>query len=174
MKRASRFFTGAVAFGALTLAGQGWAQPGAMGCGGYGPGPGMGRGMGPGGGWMSAAEAASAVDNRLAALKAELKIGAEQEPVWNAYAAQTREQSEAMQALRQRMHEQMASGQAAPGSAEFQNLRESMFKLQQAGAEAHASKVKDLYAVLTPAQKAVADRHGAGRGTGRRGGACLG
>lgn len=170
MKCASRFFTGAIAAAALTLASLGWAQPGAMGC---GPGPGMGRGMGPGGGWMSAAEAASFVDGRLAALKAELKIGADQEPAWNAYATQTRQQAEAMQAMRHSMHEQMASGQAAPGSAEFQTLRESMIKLQQAGAEAHAAKVKDLYAVLTPTQKAAADRHVAAWGQGRRGGGCL-
>jgi Spy/CpxP family protein refolding chaperone len=45
-----------------------------------------------------------------------------------------------------------------------------MFKLRQANAEARANAVKDLYTVLTPEQKAVADRNlggpmfGAGQG----------
>lgn len=176
MKRASSFLTAAAAAGALTLAGLAWAQPGGMG---YGPGHGMGRGFSPGGGWMPAAGVGSQVSNRLATLKAELKITADQDEAWNAYAVQTQQQAEAVQALRQKMHEQMLSGQVAPGSGEFQNVREAMFKLQQAGAEARAAKVKALYAVLTPTQKAVADRSlgawgpGGGWGPGRGGGRCL-
>jgi Spy/CpxP family protein refolding chaperone len=43
-----------------------------------------------------------------------------------------------------------------------------MFKLRQANAEAHAKVVKDLYASLTPEQRAVAD--GALHGTAFGGG----
>jgi hypothetical protein len=53
-----------------------------------------------------------------------------------------------------------------------------MFKLRQANAEARATAVKNLYAVLTTEQKAVADRSlggpmfgaGPGCGTARGGG----
>jgi protein CpxP len=177
MKRTSKFIAGAAAVGALTLAGLGLAQAGGMG---YGPGYGMGWGggpgwgMGPGGGWATSSEVGTIVGNRLAALKSELKITPDQEKAWNAFADQAKQQAEAVQALRQQMHEQMAAGKVVPGSPEFFGLRKSMLELQQTGAEARATKVKDLYAVLTPDQKAVADQSlggfGPGRGWGPRGG----
>ena len=179
MKRASKFIAGAAAVGALTLAGLGLAQAGGMGYG-YGPGYGMGWGggpgwgMGPGGGWATSGEVGTFVGNRLAALKSELKITPEQEKAWSAFADQAKQQAEAVQSLRQQMHQQMASGRAGPGSQEFFALRKSMLELQQSGAEAREAKVKDLYAVLTPDQKAVADQSlggfEPGRGWGPRGG----
>lgn len=177
MKRTSKFLAGAAAVGALTLAGLGLAQAGGMGYG-WGPGHGMGwgmggaMGMGPGGGWMTSAEAGTFVGNRLAALKSDLKITPDQEKAWNAFAAQTQQQAESMQALRQKMHEQMASDQAGPGSDEFFALRKSMLELQQSGAQARVAKVKDLYAVLTPEQKTLADQRLGGWGPGRGWGRC--
>ena len=180
MKRATRIFAATVAVAAIAGAGLSLAQPAGMGYGpgpwmghgmgwGMGPGMGMGWGMGPGGGWMAGAGGGAFVADRLAALKAELKITPEQEPAWNALADQSKQQFTAMQSLRDQMHSQMLSGQAGPGSQEFIATRDAMFKLRQAGAEAQAAKLKDLYAVLTPEQKALADQHflggwGPGRG----------
>ena len=180
MRRASTIVAAAVAVGALTVTGLSLAHPGAMGwgpgpgvgCGaGYGMGPGAGWGMGPGGGGMAGADAGAFAADRFAALKSELKITAEQEKAWNALAEQSQQQAQALAALREKMHSQMLGGQGAPGSDEFAALRESMFKLRQAGAQAHAKKLEELYAVLTPEQKALADRHflggyGPGRGWG--------
>lgn len=177
MKRTSKFLAGAAAVGALALAGLGLAHAGGMGYGwgpghGMGWGGGMGWGMGPGAGAMTSAEAGSFVANRLAALKSDLKITPDQEKAWNAYAEQAQQQAQAMQALRQKMHEQMASGQVAPGSDDFFALRKSMLELQQSGAQARAAKAKDLYAVLTPEQKTLADQRLGGWGPGRGAGGC--
>ena len=174
MRLATRIFAGAIAVGALTVAGLSLAHPGGMGFGpglGMGPGmgPGMGWGMGPGGGWMSGADGGAAVANRLSTLKAELKITAEQEKAWSAFADQSQQQFTAMASLRDQMRGQTQNAQSGPASQEFVALRDAMFRLRQAGAEAHAAKLKDLYAVFTPEQKALADQRfarGYGPGSG--------
>jgi len=127
------------------------------------------------GGWMSASEASSIVGSRLAGVKSELKITSDQEGAWSAFAKQMQQQVESMQALREQMQEKMHG--ATPGTpAEFAALRDAMFKLRQANAEEHAKVVKDLYAALTPEQRAIADRalygpaFGGGYGRGYRGG----
>jgi Spy/CpxP family protein refolding chaperone len=172
MTRKNTIITAAVAMVALAAAGLSLAHPpGSMGYGpgagmGYGMGPGMGGGMGwgmgPGGGWMAGADAGAPVSGRLATLKSELKITSEQEKAWNALADQSQQQFAAMQSLREQMRNQMLSGQSGPASPEMTATREAMFKLRQAGAEAHAAKLKELYAVLTPEQKALADQRFAG------------
>jgi len=174
MKRSTKILAAAaIAVASLGTAGLSIAHPGGMGWGpgygamggapgyggmGHGPGAGMWGGMGGGmGGWMNASEASAVVGSRLAAVKSELKITSDQEPAWGAFEKQTQQQVESMQALRQQMQERMHG--ATPGTpAEFAALRDGMFKLRQANAEAHAKVVKDLYAALTPEQRAVADR----------------
>ncbi len=132
------------------------AMGGAPGHGGMGHGPGAGMWGGMGGG-MGASEVSAVVGSRLAAVKSELKVTSDQEPAWGAFEKQTQQQVESMQALRQQMQERMHG--TTPGTpAEFAALRDGMFKLRQANAEAHAKVVKDLYAALTPEQRAVADR----------------
>jgi Spy/CpxP family protein refolding chaperone len=130
-------------------------------------GPGMGRG-----GWMAGADAGAFVAGRLAALKAELGIQPEQEAAWAAFEAQAQQQAASMQALHQQMQAQMHGARPAASAADFNALHEAMFKLRQAGLETRAAALKDLYAVLTPEQKALADQrlgggHGYGRGMGR-------
>jgi Spy/CpxP family protein refolding chaperone len=192
MKLNTKIVAGAVAALALTAAGLSLAHPGGgygmgygmgpgygmhggMGYGmgpgtgmgpGAGMGPGMGYGMGPG---MGAAgpEGEAALAGSLAALKTELKITPAQETAWTTYEKQTRQQAESMQAMHQQMQEQMHGQQAAGKTpADFEALRAAMFKLRQANAEARAVVVKDLYAVLTTEQKAVADRRLGGRAFG--------
>jgi LTXXQ motif family protein len=171
MKRVTKLAIGAVTAVTLGLAtaavnahpygdGPGWGMgqgpgygPGAgmgpmMGRGhmGYGP---MGRGMGPQG-WGNPEAAA---EWRLSSLKSDLKITAAQEPAWKVYADQTKQQAEAMQKL-------MASvqGSAQATAPERLELRNQVMKQRQEQMAKRTAAFKDLYAVLSPEQKALADQ----------------
>ena len=177
--------------------GQGWGMgPGMMGggpgWGGMGPGmmgggPGWG-GMGPGmmgggAGWAGmgpgaagagpcaaqGADAEAVLEPRLAAMKAQLKISAEQDAAWQAYATQMKTQFQSMQAWRATMH----AGTPAT-AAERTELHSAMLKQRAQVAEATSQAFKGLYDVLTPEQRAVVDQGpfamgpGYGRGPGGR------
>jgi Spy/CpxP family protein refolding chaperone len=116
---------------------------------GYGPGAGRG---GPGG-WSNPA---AAVEGHLAALKVELKITPDQATAWQAFTAKARQQAETMPARRAQMFAQMsATNQTAP---ERLAQRTEFAKQHIAGMETMSAAVKDLYGVLTPEQKAIADQ----------------
>jgi Spy/CpxP family protein refolding chaperone len=114
---------------------------------GYGPGYGRG-GPGAGAGFSPAA----AADGRLAALKTELNITANQESAWQAFATKAKAQVESMQAQRAQA---FAANQTAP---ERLAQRAEFAKQRAAHVEAMSATVKDLYDVLTPEQKAIADQ----------------
>ena len=114
---------------------------------GYGP---MGRGMGPQGGGNPAA----AAEWRLSSLKSELKITAAQEPAWKAYADQTKQNADAMQKLMASVH-----GSAQASAPERMELRNQVMKQRQEQMEKGTAAFKELYAVLSPEQKALADQH---------------
>lgn len=186
MKRATKIAVGVGAALSLGLAAvavnahPGGYGPGAGmggGCGmgygmgaGFGGGPGMGPrsgfgpGMGPRSGFGPQAygNPASAVEGRLAYLKSELKITADQEKAWNGYAAQMKQQVETAQSARATLPGPQAT---LPERLERHN---SFMKERVANSEAMTAAVKELYAVLTPDQKAIADQnlgaHGAGMG----------
>jgi len=131
---------------------------------GYGPGPGMGRGMGPQGYGNPGAMA----DARLAYLKSELKITSGQETAWKSFADQAKQQAEAMQALRTTVQ-----GSAQATAPERLEQRNQIMKKRQEQMEKSTTAFKDLYAALTPEQKAIADQRfagGPGAGPGFRGG----
>ena len=136
--------------------GMGWGMGPGMGMG-MGPGMGMGMGMGPG---MMAGRGASDMSAlasvHAAQLKAVLKITPAQEAAWKAYEAAILQQAGAMQTARGKMLELMQSAQ--PGSPEFIAQRDAMIKQHDAAFAARTSALKDLYAVLTPEQRAIADR----------------
>jgi LTXXQ motif family protein len=154
--------------------GPGWGMGQAMGQGpGYGPGAGMVRGMGPGGGPgpmgggpmgygpmghgmgpQAYANPGAAAESRLSGLKSELKITAAQESAWKTFADQAKQQAEAMQALMT-----SAQGSAQATAPERLELRNQMMKKRQEQLEKTTTAFKDLYAVLTPEQKALADQH---------------
>ena len=134
--------------------------------GGFGPGPGYGAGAGPFAGagrggpgrWGSAAD----VEERLAARKAAQQITAAQETQWNAFAALVRQQATEMQAHRDSM----------AGMTPMQRFeqRESLHAQRYEQRKAVVAAFDQLYAVLTPEQKALADQRGCGfggRGRGR-------
>lgn len=143
-----------------------FAHPGmGMGAGmGPGMGQGMGQGMGPGMGQhagpgmrhqMAGPETAAAAQTRLAALKAELKITAAQETAWTAYAGVVQQQAEQREATRTQMQTKMHDPKLS--DAERTAMRESMMKAREQHLAARTAAIKDLQAVLTPEQRAIAD-----------------
>lgn len=170
MKTTTRFFA-TVIVASLAAAGAALAHPGG-GMGmydgqgmGMGRGPGMGPGMmghgpamGPGMGMgrMQGGDTAALAASRLAEFKTALKITAAQEPAWSKFEAATRQQAEARQAMRSAMQAQPADGKAP---ADWTAQRDKMLKLHTERDAARA----ELFAVLTPEQKALADRQPAGR-----------
>ena len=113
--------------------------------------PGM---MGGGPQALQGADFAAAFDARLAASKAELKITAEQEAAWQAYATQLKTQAEAMRAFMATMHT------AAPGTTAAERIEQHSAMMKQGATmlEQHSKALKDLYAVLSPEQRAIADQ----------------
>ena len=107
MKRIYSVAAGLVAGVALAVAAVTYAQPfGGMGPGagpGMGPGYAHGMGMGPGHGPRANVDPAAFVDSRLADLKTQLKITAEQETAWQAFADTAKQQATGMQAMRAQM-----------------------------------------------------------------------
>jgi len=149
--------------------------------GGYGQGYGMRAGMmgdsGPGYGMgpqaMFNAYSGNA-DEGLAALKSELGITAKQDSAWRAFANNARQQNENRQAWFAKMQEARSAGSAPEALAQ----QTEFMKQRQAEMAANASALKNLYATLTPEQKAIADQrfggfgrgYSAGYGRGYRGG----
>ena len=179
MKRASKIAVGIGAALALALsAAVVNAHPYGYGPGaGMGPGGGMGWGMGGGMGGYGMGPRASAnvnpasiMEGRLAFLKSELKITSAQEAAWQAYAAKAKQQAEAMQAW----HNTRFNTQP-PASAPDRIAQHNEFMKQRvAQMDGMTTALKDLYAALTPEQKAIADQqlggYGPGAGAGYRGG----
>lgn len=140
------------------------AGRGAMGPGMMGQGPGAGRG----GMWSNPA---AAIEGHLAALKVELKITPDQDTAWQAFTTKARQQADTMIAHRTQMLSQAsATTQSAPDRLA---QRTEFAKQRIAGMETMTAAVKDLYAALTPEQKALADQHLA-RGPMSRGGHGMG
>lgn len=134
--------------------------------GGYGPGM-MGQGGGPRGGYGPGAAGAGQTeraDTRLAYLKNELKITAEQESAWEAYATQVKARAATMAAF----HAQRPS--TAQSAAERIEQHASRMKLRAEQAQAMSTAVKELFAVLTPEQQTIANQHFGGPRLGQAGG----
>ena len=92
------------------------------------------------------------IEGRLAYQKAELNITKAQETAWQAYSAKARAQAGIMLAMRGTM---LNTDGSAP---ERIAARTALMKQHLAQAEAMSAALKDLYAVLTPEQKAIADQ----------------
>jgi len=120
-------------------------------------------GSGAGFGGRHSGDPVAAADQRLARLKADLKITAAQEPAWNAYAEQIKQHAGEMQAQHGTMHDSN-SGNTRPSAPERVERQAQAAKKQQEHLERLAVLTRDLYAVLTPEQKTLADqRLGGGR-----------
>ncbi len=164
MKRVRSVATGlaaAIAIGLVAVAaaqpygGPGYGMGYGMGMGmGPGPGMGMGPGMGPRHGALSATDVAALADARLADIKARLGINANQESAWQTYATQFKQQAQQMQAW----HAQMWNSSATTSAPDRANQHAQAMQQRAAGMTAMSKALSDLYAVLTPEQKAVADQ----------------
>ncbi len=109
------------------------------------------------------------VEQRLTQLKAELKLDARQEPLWQAFAEKSKaEAGKGMQAMRERMGDDQKLS-APDRMAQMQGI----MKQRVAAMESVNDSFKRLYVALTPEQKNAADkhfslagrhRHGPGRG----------
>jgi len=147
MKKIYAVAAGLVAGVALAVAAVTHAQPfGGMG-------PGFAHGMGPGHGPMANVDPAARADARLADLKAQLKITAEQDTAWQTFANAVKEQASGMQALRAQMQ---AGSATAP---ERMAQRASVMQQRAAGMTTMTKAFDALYGVLTPEQKTIADQH---------------
>jgi Spy/CpxP family protein refolding chaperone len=164
MKTTTKFAAVSLATLSLALASAVFAHPG-MGFGpGMGPGMdhgmgmGMGYGMGPGmHGGMVGPETPAVVGARLSDLKTELKITAAQDGAWQAYVAVVQKQAEQRQALRTQMQAQMQDPKAA-APVDRAAQHEAMMKVRDEHLATRSAALKDLYTVLTPEQKALADQ----------------
>jgi protein CpxP len=160
MKTTTKIVAGTMAALSLATASAVFAHQG-MGPGmGMGPemGPGMGFGMGHGmRGGMHGPESAAVSAARLSDLKAELKITPAQDSAWQAYTTVVQQQAAVREAMRTQMQAQMqAPNAAAPVDHGAQH--EAMSKLRDQHFAARSAAVKDLWAVLTPEQKTLAEQ----------------
>lgn len=97
------------------------------------------------------------IDQHLARLKSELKITPDQEQPWQAFSDQVKQQGQSMETV---IQSAKGSSEGAPQTAPEQMHRRVEFMKQRlAGMEAVAGALDQLYAVLTPEQRAVADKH---------------
>jgi len=153
MKRTHKFVAVTLATLSIVATSAVLAFPGpGMGMGpGFGPMGGMPGGFGPGG-RMAGGDPASMIDARMNQLKADLKITPAQEPAWQAFTGKVKEQAQAMLAMRNKMQE---TADAAP---DRMAQRTEFMKQRIGNMEAMTTSLKDLYAVLTPEQKATADQ----------------
>jgi hypothetical protein len=112
------------------------------------------------------------VEQRLGRFKSELKLTAEQEPLWQAFAEKSKAVAgKGMQA----MHERMKDDKQVSAPERMAQMQ-SVMKERVASMESVSESFNRLYAGLTPDQKAAADKHfsnvgrhhpGAGRGMPR-------
>lgn len=91
----------------------------------------------------------------LAQLKTQLAITAQQEAAWNVFATRAAEQSAVMQATHAQHHQVTDANTAAPDRM-AQHL--STMSQHLTGMQAVNAALKDLYAVLTPEQRTIADQ----------------
>ena len=122
-------------------------------------------------GRMGMMQGGAMAEQRLAKLKTELKISAAQEPAWSAFAAKATEQATAMKARHLQRREARKAMDTKPSAPDRMTQRVGQMKLNLASMEVMSSATRDLYAALTPEQRAVADqqfsrqgRHGKGHG----------
>ncbi len=168
MKRIHKIFATSTATLALVVATAVTAAPYGMGGGcdgtGAGPGPGMGMmhgGMGPGYGGRQGGGVAQGTEPWLAQMKTRLAITAAQEPAWQAYASLAADQASQMQATWAQHRQAMGADSTAPA---MMSLRIGMMTQRLAAMQALNGALTDLYAVLSPEQRATADRSLGGMG----------
>jgi periplasmic protein CpxP/Spy len=155
MDSSRKIFAAIVAAGIMGAGAIAWAQPGPGGCDGR---MGMMRGGMQGVNFDPAARA----EQRLTQLKADLKLTAAQEPLWQVFAEKAKsEAGKGFQAMRDQTQDLSLS---AP---ERMARRTEVMKQRVAAMESVNGSFKTLYDALTVDQKRVADIHASRMGSRR-------
>ncbi|MDO8788762.1 MAG: Spy/CpxP family protein refolding chaperone [Sulfuritalea sp.] len=124
--------------------------------------PGMQRSSMKQGGMM---DPGARVEQRLTRFKSDLKLTAQQEPLWQAFAEKSKaEAGKGFQAMRERMNDTKLV--TAP---ERMTQMQDIMKQRVAAMESVNESFNRLYAGLTPEQKAAADKHFSNAGRHRHG-----
>lgn len=158
MESSKKLFAAIMAAGIMGAGSIAFAQPGPGNC----DGP-MGM-RGPMGGGMKGAnfdrfDRSGRAEQRLMRLRADLKVTAEQEPLWQAFAEKAKaEAGKGFQAMRDNAQDLSLS---AP---ERMTRMTEVMKQRVAAMESVSDSFKRLYDALTPDQKRVADIHAARMG----------
>lgn len=118
--------------------------------GGMSMGPGMGGMSGPRA--MMMADPAAMADRHLADAKIQIKIMADQETAWQTFAGKAKQQAASMQ----EMHGQMQQMQGT--APDRMSQRAEMMKSRSEQMATMSTALRDLYAVLSPEQKLLADK----------------
>ena len=105
------------------------------------------------------------IEQRLSRLKADLKITGQQEPLWQAFAEKSKNESgKGMQAMRERMQ-----GDKPLSAPERLAQIQGLMKERVTAMESVNESFTRLYAALTPEQQAAADKHFSKGGRHRHG-----
>ena len=110
------------------------------------------RGMAEG--MMHGGDSAAMVDRHLADTKAALNITAAQEPAWQAFATQAKQQAETMQTMRGKLRDADADATAP----DRMQARTQLLQQRLTGTEAMTKALKHLYTVLSPEQRTIANQ----------------
>ena len=177
MKRNQKVIVGITAVLSAAAIGTAFAQSGGMGAyrmsgvaAGMESGTMMGGGMMGGGmmgegnmrqrgmaeGMMHGGDPAAMVDRHLADTKAALNITAAQEPAWQAFATQAKQQAEAMQTMRGKLRDANANANAT--APDRMQARTQLLQQRLTGMEAMTKALKHLYTVLSPEQRTIANQ----------------
>jgi len=101
-------------------------------------------------------EPVARVDKHLSELKARLKLTKDQEPAWQTFSDQAKEQAKSMAAMIPKRKEGM---QDMPKSApEKMAMMANMMKDRAQNMSTMADNVKTFYTILTPEQKVAFDK----------------
>jgi periplasmic protein CpxP/Spy len=159
MKSSTKIFAAIAAAGIMGVGALAIAQPGTRGsgnCDGY-----MGTSMAGGGMRGANFNPAARADQHLARLKADLKLTAAQEPLWQAFAENAKaEAGKGFEAMRANAQDLSLS---AP---ERMNRMVEVMKQRVVAMESVNASFTRLYDALSPDQKRVADIHAARMGHG--------
>ena len=153
MKRSLKITLGLAAAVAAGFAASVYAQP-------MYQGPGFHGGMGAMHGGPMFGDPSARAEQHLTYLKGQLSITPAQETQWQAFADAVKQRAQSMVA----MHASMQS--TASTVTERMDQRIAFMKLGLSNMEAVGNAAKQLYAVLTPEQKAAFDQAAPGAGFG--------
>lgn len=149
MKLDSKIVSAVLATSTLAFGVAAQAEPAGAGCENSPPGPRMMRE-----GMQMMGDPAARADQRLSQLKSQLKLTADQEPLWATFAEKMKaEAGQGMKTMREKAQQPMTAPERMSQMME-------MMRGRMTAMESVSDSFKHLYDALTPDQKAIADKQG--------------